>query len=66
MKLSDLLIVAAFIASLASLIVFSFFEPLYGLAGIGLLLVGFGLVVLIIRRANRPTSARIAAMRIKR
>ncbi|MBT9386463.1 hypothetical protein KM176_21535 [Pseudooceanicola sp. CBS1P-1] len=65
MKLSELLVVSTFLASLAALALLSFFKPWYGLPGIGLLFVVFALVVLLIRRANRPTSARIAAMRIR-
>lgn len=66
MNLLDFLIVAIFVVALAALIVLCVYQPLYGLAGIAILFVLFGAVVLLIRRANRPTSASIAAMRIKR
>ncbi|MBE9636308.1 hypothetical protein [Salipiger mangrovisoli] len=66
MKLADLLFVTTFVVSLALLIALCFLAPWYGLTGIGLLFAVFGLLVYVIRRANRPTSARIAAMRIRR
>ncbi|ANT63569.1 MULTISPECIES: hypothetical protein [Roseobacteraceae] len=65
MKLADIFFVSIFVVLLAMLIALSFFDLWYGLMGIGLLLVVFGLLLLLIRRANRPTSAQIAAMRIK-
>ncbi|SDI43374.1 hypothetical protein [Alloyangia pacifica] len=66
MKPLDLIVVSTFCVSLLALVILSFFEPGYGLPGIALLLLVFGVLVLLIRRANRPTSASIAAMRIKR
>lgn len=66
MKPLDLIVVSTFCVSLLALVILSFFEPAYGLPGIALLLLVFGVLVLLIRRANRPTSASIAAMRIKR
>ncbi len=66
MKPLDLIVVSTFCVSLLALVILSFFEPTYGLPGIALLLLVFGVLVLLIRRANRPTSASIAAMRIKR
>lgn len=66
MKLLDLAIVLAFFASLVALAVAGYFAPRYALPGLGIIFVVFGGVVLLIRRANRPSSARIAAMRIRR
>ncbi|WP_226623551.1 hypothetical protein [Alloyangia pacifica] len=66
MKPLDLLVVSTFCVSLLALVVLSYFKPTYGLPGIGILFLVFGVLVLLIRRANRPTSASIAAMRIKR
>ncbi len=65
MKLLDLAVVLAFFASLVALAVAAYFVPRYALPGIMIIFVVFGGLVLLIRRANRPTSARIAAMRIR-
>ena len=66
MKFLDLAVVLAFFASLVALAVAACFVPRYALPGLGIIFVIFGGLVLLIRRANRPSSARIAAMRIRR
>lgn len=66
MKPLDLVFVLALLASLVALAVTTWLAPRFALPGLAALLLVFGGLVLLIRRANRPTSARIASERIRR